>query len=262
MKKAEYIFYTLILIILLIVLLGKSVLWPWIGSFLIMSYCTLSFIIILSSWFIYSVEDNTKKRFFFIYGTIPLGLSIAILLIGTISKLQHWPWHAEAIRLALTLFIITAVILITSYKLIHDKFRKNYIKQLILKVLVFIGITIVLNVINFETFITSISSTEANNLREKWRIEAEQNIQEYSLAETHDNVKLLVEQTWRYHEKEKFIDSISNGKQQLITVASLMDTANNVWLVKVQQKDNQSITYFDFLVNAIEMKILNPTGEL
>jgi hypothetical protein len=41
-----------------------------------------------------------------------------------------------------------------------------------------------------------------------------------------------------------------------------MDTANNVWLVKVQQKDNQSITYFDFLVNAIEMKILNPTGEL
>jgi hypothetical protein len=129
-------------------------------------------------------------------------------------------------------------------------------------VLVFIGITIVLNVINFETFITSISSTEANNLREKWRIEAEQNIQEYSLAETHDNVKLLVEQTWRYHEKEKFIDSISNGKQQLITVASLMDTANNVWLVKVQQKDNQSITYFDFLVNAIEMKILNPTGEL
>jgi hypothetical protein len=70
-----------------------------------------------------------------------------------------------------------------------------------------------------------------------------------------------VEQTWKYHEKQKFLDSISNGSKKLVTITSLIDTTNNTWLIKIKP-ENEEITYLEFLVNAQEMKILNPTGEL
>lgn len=265
MKRAEYIFYTLIVTILLIVLLAKSMLWPWAGTFLILTYCTLAFIIALISWFIYSVEENNGKRFFPFYGTIPFGLSIAIVLMAMIAKLQEWPWHPEAFRVAIYLFSITTIVLIASYKLIINVVRREYIKKLLLKVFIFFVITILLNLLNFEHVIELVSSPEANEQRKIWKEEAINNanqpVVEYTFLETREKVIFLVEQTWKYHEKQKFLDSISNGSKKLVTITSLIDTTNNTWLIKVKP-ENEEITYLEFLVNAQEMKILNPTGEL
>ena len=73
----------------------------------------------------------------------------------------------------------------------------------------------------------------------------------------------LVEETKLYKDMAKLIDSLSSGKQGVSLLVNLQDTAKNVYLVRVAEDIGvRYVTYYNFLVDANHMKILNPTGKL
>ena len=73
----------------------------------------------------------------------------------------------------------------------------------------------------------------------------------------------LVEQLKLYKDKYRLIDSLSKGERGLSILVTLDDTLKNIYLVKVcEDNGNNFVTYYNILVDANEMKILNPTGKL
>lgn len=59
------------------------------------------------------------------------------------------------------------------------------------------------------------------------------------------------------------IDSVSNGTRRTQFMVSEEDTAKNIYLVKVMEDNGSSlVTHFNFLVDASNMRILNPNGRL
>ena len=61
----------------------------------------------------------------------------------------------------------------------------------------------------------------------------------------------------------KLIDSLSNGKRHISLIPFLQDTLNNIYLVKVAEDNGVNfVSYYNFLINANTMVILNPDGKL
>jgi hypothetical protein len=59
------------------------------------------------------------------------------------------------------------------------------------------------------------------------------------------------------------VDSLSKGKRTLSFRSDIEDTANNIYIVKVgEDNGTNAVTYFNFLVNANTMQIINPSGKL
>ncbi|WP_428225183.1 hypothetical protein [Flavobacterium sp.] len=80
---------------------------------------------------------------------------------------------------------------------------------------------------------------------------------------TEEDIVSLIEQSKLYLDKEKLIDSLSNGKRNLSLSVSLDDTIKNIYIVKVFEDNGSNlVTHFNILVDANKMKILNPTGKL
>jgi hypothetical protein len=58
-------------------------------------------------------------------------------------------------------------------------------------------------------------------------------------------------------------DSLSEGQRQISLTPTLEDSTKNIYLVKVSEFTGMySVTYFNFLVDANSMKIINPDGKL
>ncbi len=167
MKQVEYVLYALSLIILIIVFVAKSFLWPWAGAFLIISYQILAIIFIAMSWKVYKYKNAISKRRYHLFSTIPFGLGVGVLLCYTIAKFQHWRWENGAFTVSIAFFIITEIILATSYFLAEDIFLKDFIKKMFRKTLIFMALTFLLSFTNFDSIIWGLSSDEANVIREK-----------------------------------------------------------------------------------------------
>ncbi len=61
----------------------------------------------------------------------------------------------------------------------------------------------------------------------------------------------------------KLIDSLSQNQRHISLVPTLDDTTKNIYLVKVAEDNGTTfVTYFNFLVDANSMKILNSDGKL
>lgn len=59
------------------------------------------------------------------------------------------------------------------------------------------------------------------------------------------------------------IDSLSKGQRHISLVPFLEDTIKNIYLVKVGEDNGMNlVTYFNYLVDANGMKIINPDGKL
>ena len=60
----------------------------------------------------------------------------------------------------------------------------------------------------------------------------------------------------------RLVDSISKNKRHISLVASLEDSTKNVYLVKVSEDNGTNfVTYFNFMVDAKTMTIINPSGK-
>ena len=173
MKKIESVLYALILIIALIVILAKILLWSWAGGLLIATFTSFAFVYVGLSWLIFTIKNEQGKNVYIIYATIPLGLSIALLLFSTIAKLQDWNWDKGSFRATITMLIITEIILVTTFTLTKNNIRKKLTKELMIKTAIFILITFLIIFIDFNKLISTLSTDEANLQREKWRIEHE-----------------------------------------------------------------------------------------
>lgn len=61
----------------------------------------------------------------------------------------------------------------------------------------------------------------------------------------------------------KLIDSLSNGQRHISLIPILDDSTKNIYLVKVSEDNGLNyVTYYNFLVDANLMKILNSDGKL
>lgn len=99
-----------------------------------------------------------------------------------------------------------------------------------------------------------------NTYDKKWEKSMVKYFPEHSKEE---DVVGLVEQTNLYKDQSKLIDSLSAGKRSLKMLVTLSDTTKNIYLVKVSEDNGSNlVTYFNFLVDANKMTILNPTGKL
>ena len=154
------------MIIGIITIMAKVYLWPWGGGFLIAGYTSISMIFFSFSWFIFSNKIENSKRQFFIYGTIPLGIAIGTFIISPIPKLQHWPWHREANLLTLFLFLITGIIFISALILTKNEIKKEYIKSILIRILIFSLITLTTRILNLDQIISFMSTPETNLKRE------------------------------------------------------------------------------------------------
>lgn len=80
---------------------------------------------------------------------------------------------------------------------------------------------------------------------------------------TEEKVLNLIEEQKIVKAQIKLIDSLSSGRRHVSLVPTLDDTTKNIYLVKVAEDNGTNlVTYFNFLVDADKMRILNPTGEL
>lgn len=251
--------------------MAKTMLWAWAGAFLIMSYTTMAFIFVIISWLVYTTKNEQQKTVYFIYGSIPLGLSIAVLICSIIAKFQLWPWYSNSIRMTVFLFVITGMIFATALLFLKNPIKTKFVKEMILETLLFIALTFAIIFMDFDKLITALSSNEANKVRERWKSEAlkddtlfRRNLQTtFKDSHTEEEVVNLVGNSKLYLDKENFIDSLSSGKRKLFLNGKLDDTANNIYLVKVLEDNGVSlVTYFNFLVDVNKMTILNPTGKL
>ena len=60
----------------------------------------------------------------------------------------------------------------------------------------------------------------------------------------------------------KLVDSLSNGQRHISIIPTLNDSINGIYSVKVAEDNGQNyVSYFNFLVDAKTMKVLNPNGE-
>ena len=83
------------------------------------------------------------------------------------------------------------------------------------------------------------------------------------LDNTKEKVLNLVEQQKIVKAQIKLIDSLSSGQRHISLVPTLDDTTKNIYLIKVAEDNGTNlVTYFNFLVDANKMRILNPTGKL
>ena len=80
---------------------------------------------------------------------------------------------------------------------------------------------------------------------------------------TIDKVLDLVERQKIVKDQIKLIDSLSNGQRHISLVPTLDDTTKNIYLVKIAEDNGTNlVTYFNFLVDANSMKIINSNGKL
>lgn len=69
-------------------------------------------------------------------------------------------------------------------------------------------------------------------------------------------VKIVIDQI-------KLIDSLSKGQRHISLIPTLNDTAKNIYLVKVGEDNGMNfVTYYNFLVDANSMTIINTKGKL
>lgn len=81
--------------------------------------------------------------------------------------------------------------------------------------------------------------------------------------ETLEKVLNLVADEQIVKDKIKLIDSLSKGKRHISLAAFIDDTLKNRYLVKVCEDNGSNlVTYYNFLVDANSMKILNEDGKL
>lgn len=80
---------------------------------------------------------------------------------------------------------------------------------------------------------------------------------------TEDSVIALVARLHIIKNEINLIDSLSSGKRHVKFIASLNDTANNIYEVKVCEDNGDAfVTYYHINVDANKMIVLNPTGEM
>lgn len=78
-----------------------------------------------------------------------------------------------------------------------------------------------------------------------------------------DSVLDLVEKLKIVKDQIKLIDSLSKGQRHISLVPTLDDTTKNIYLVKVGEDNGTNlVTYFNFLVDANSMTIINADGKL
>ncbi len=78
-----------------------------------------------------------------------------------------------------------------------------------------------------------------------------------------DSVLNLVEKLKIVKDQIKLIDSLSKGQRHISLVPTLDDTTKNIYLVKVGEDNGMNlVTYFNFLVDANSMTIINADGKL
>ena len=80
---------------------------------------------------------------------------------------------------------------------------------------------------------------------------------------TVDKILNLVEQQKIVKDQIKLIDSLSFGRRHITILPTLDDTINKIYLVQVGEDNGTNlVTYYNFLVDANKMTILNPAGKL
>jgi len=80
---------------------------------------------------------------------------------------------------------------------------------------------------------------------------------------TIDKVLDLVKKQKIVKDQVKLIDSLSKGQKHISLVPTLDDTTKNIYLVKVAEDNGTNlVTYFNFLVDANSMTIINANGKL
>ncbi len=80
---------------------------------------------------------------------------------------------------------------------------------------------------------------------------------------TIDKVLELVAAQKIVKDQIKFIDSLSKNQRHISLVPTLDDTTKNIYLVKVGEDNGTNlVTYFNFLVDANSMTIINTDGKL
>jgi hypothetical protein len=84
-----------------------------------------------------------------------------------------------------------------------------------------------------------------------------------STENTEEKVLNLVEQQKIVKDEIKLIDSLSSGQRHITLLPTLDDTAKNIYLIRVGEDNGTNLVmYFNFLVDANTMTIINPTGKL
>lgn len=80
---------------------------------------------------------------------------------------------------------------------------------------------------------------------------------------TIEKVLDLVERQKIVKDQIKLIDSLSKGQRHISLVPTLDDITKNIYLVKVGEDNGMNlVTYYNFLVDANSMKIINEDGKL
>ena len=80
---------------------------------------------------------------------------------------------------------------------------------------------------------------------------------------TIEKVLDLVERQKIVKDQIKLIDSLSKGQRHISLVPTLDDTTKNIYLVKVGEDNGMNlVTYYNFLVDANSMTIINADGKL
>lgn len=78
-----------------------------------------------------------------------------------------------------------------------------------------------------------------------------------------DKVLELVERQKIVKDQIKLIDSLSKGQRHISLIPTLDDSTKNIYLVKVSEDNGMNyVTYYNFLVDANSMTIINVDGKL
>jgi len=103
-------------------------------------------------------------------------------------------------------------------------------------------------------------SIETNTQGEKSELPAD------SLAAadlTIDKITDLVADLKIVKDQMKLIDSLSNNERHISLITVLEDSINDIYVVKVAEDNGTNyVTYFNIMVDAKTMKVLNPTGRI
>lgn len=80
---------------------------------------------------------------------------------------------------------------------------------------------------------------------------------------TLDKITDLVADLKIVKDQMKLIDSISNNQRHISLIPILEDSINHIYVVKVAENNGTNyVTYFNIMVDAKTMKVLNPTGKI
>jgi hypothetical protein len=80
---------------------------------------------------------------------------------------------------------------------------------------------------------------------------------------TIEKVLNLVEKQKKVKDQIKLIDSLSKGQRHISLIPFMDDTTKNIYLVKVGEDNGLTlVTYYNFLVDANTMTIINSDGKL